>query len=155
MPNRVRPTLSRKTSVPLGDVDNVTLGGVNALGTLEAEIMEGVWSTYDPEVGGEPVTVNSIYEYIVQKRRRDARRSQEEEKSLFYTSVLTTMTRLTKKGFLKQNRGHKQFTYAPSMSREEYETGIAQKLIEAALRISPEAAARFMVSQLTTTPPRQ
>lgn len=72
------------------------------LGTLEAEIMERVWATE------EPVPVRAVVDHL------NLRRSS----PLAYTTVMSTMSRLHRKGWLKRMRYGKQFRYEASASRD-------------------------------------
>jgi predicted transcriptional regulator len=70
------------------------------LGPLEANIMEILWSWHELSVRG-----------VVHKL----------ERPLAYTTVMTTLDRLYKKGLLDRRKCDRAFHYAPRISREEWE----------------------------------
>jgi predicted transcriptional regulator len=79
-----------------------------ALGTLEFELMEILWS------GGE-----SSVRDVVPKLNRP----------LAYTTVMTTLDRLFKKGLLDRHKSDRAFVYLPSLSRQEWERRRAGNLV--------------------------
>ncbi len=70
------------------------------LGDLQREIMEILW-----DMGGGPV--HEVREML--KKKRD----------LAYTTILSSMQKLEKKGWLKHNRKGKNYIYIPVLTREE------------------------------------
>jgi len=72
-----------------------------AFGDLEAVIMDRVW---DRE---EAVTVREIFDELA------------EERTIAYTTVLSTMDNLHRKNWLQRERSGKAYLYTPAMSREE------------------------------------
>ena len=79
-----------------------------ALGTLEFELMEILWSS------GE-----STVRDVVQKLTRP----------LAYTTVMTTLDRLFKKGLLDRHKSDRAFVYLPQLSRQEWERHRAGNLV--------------------------
>jgi predicted transcriptional regulator len=79
-----------------------------ALGSLELELMEILWS------GGE-----SSVRDVVPKLNRP----------LAYTTVMTTLDRLFKKGLLDRHKSDRAFVYSPSFSRQEWERRRAGNLV--------------------------
>jgi len=79
-----------------------------ALGSLELELMEILW------VGGE-----SCVRDVVSKLSRP----------LAYTTVMTTLDRLFKKGLLDRHKSDRAFFYSPSFSRQEWERKRAGNLV--------------------------
>jgi predicted transcriptional regulator len=79
-----------------------------ALGTLEFELMEILW------LGRE-----SSVRDVVPKLSRP----------LAYTTVMTTLDRLFKKGFLDRHKSDRAFVYSPSFSRQEWERRRAGNLV--------------------------
>src|ERR1700756_315279 len=71
---------------------------------LEAEVMESLWAS------GE-ASVRSVMEAL----------NKEASKPRAYTTYMTIMARLHKKGILDRRREGKTDFYAPSQSREEYQ----------------------------------
>ncbi|HEY0000669.1 MAG TPA: BlaI/MecI/CopY family transcriptional regulator [Actinoplanes sp.] len=99
-----------------------------ALGDLEREVMTQLWESV------EPLTVRQVHERL--SRDRD----------LAYTTVMTVLDRLAKKGVVRQEKADRAYRYAPSQSREE----MTAALMLDALRTSPDrdAALVHFVGQL-------
>ncbi|GGL17081.1 BlaI/MecI/CopY family transcriptional regulator [Mangrovihabitans endophyticus] len=91
-----------------------------ALGDLERDVMAQLWDA------GEPLTVRAVHERL--SRRRE----------LAYTTVMTVLDRLAKKGVLVQARDGRAYRYAPAQSREE----MTAALMMDALSAAPDDAAR-------------
>ncbi len=70
-------------------------------GDLEANVMERVWGR---ECG---VTVREVFEELSGARQ------------IAYTTVLSTMDNLHRKGWVKRERDGKAYSYWPTMTREE------------------------------------
>jgi len=70
---------------------------------LESEVMEQLWAA------GE-ATVRSVMEALNKRSRRDRA----------YTTYMTIMARLHKKGLLRRRREGKTDHYAPAFERDEY-----------------------------------
>ena len=79
-----------------------------ALGSLELELMEILWAHGENSVRG-----------IVPKLSRP----------LAYTTVMTTLDRLFKKGLLDRHKSDRAFFYSPSFSRQEWELRRAGNLV--------------------------
>jgi BlaI family transcriptional regulator, penicillinase repressor len=105
-----------------------------ALGDLEREVMTQLWDA------GEPLTVRAVHERL--SRDRD----------LAYTTVMTVLDRLAKKGVVIQEKADRAYRYAPAQSREEMTAAVMLDALsaspdrDAALahfvgRLSPEALA--------------
>lgn len=93
----------------------------HVLGELEAAVMGVLWR--------EPgLTVNQVEERL--RRRRE----------IAHTTVLTTLDRMHRKGYLAREKQGKAFVYAPRYSREEFERGIAQDVLGALLGQFPTPA---------------
>ncbi|GLZ55866.1 hypothetical protein Acsp07_54830 [Actinomycetospora sp. NBRC 106378] len=75
-----------------------TLLGV-ALGELERAVMAQLWSAE------EPLTVRDVHDRL--------------ERELAYTTVMTVLGRLAKKGLVRQERDGKAYRYAAASSREQ------------------------------------
>jgi predicted transcriptional regulator len=89
-----------------------------SLGRLEREVMEQVWRR------GE-VSVRDLHEHF------GARAA--------YTTLMTTLDRLYKKRLLARRKEGRAFLYAPAVSREEFERGVAFDVIAALLGAGPDA----------------
>jgi predicted transcriptional regulator len=79
-----------------------------ALGSLEWELMEILWGQRDSSVRD-----------VVDRLKRP----------LAYTTVMTTLDRLYKKGLLERYKAHRAFLYSPSLSREQWERQRAGTLV--------------------------
>jgi predicted transcriptional regulator len=75
---------------------------VRGFGDLEAVIMRRVWD-HDG-----PVTVRELYEQL------------QRERAIAYTTVMSTMDNLHRKGWLARERDGKAYRYTAVASREEY-----------------------------------
>lgn len=82
------------------------------LGGLEREVMKRVWRD------GE-VSVREVH------RSLDGRPA--------YTTVMTTLDRLYRKGLLVRRKSGRAFLYAARFSREEFERGLAEDVFEGLL----------------------
>jgi predicted transcriptional regulator len=78
------------------------------LGTLETELMEILWASGESNVRD-----------VVQKLSRP----------LAYTTVMTTLDRLFKKGLLDRRKSDRAFFYLPSFTRQEWERRRAGSLV--------------------------
>jgi predicted transcriptional regulator len=74
------------------------------LGDLEAEIMELIWAR-PPSQG---TTVRDVFEILYQQRH------------LAYTTVMSTMSRLAKKQFLRIEKREQTYVYTPTMTEQEF-----------------------------------
>ncbi len=74
------------------------------LGDLEAEVLELVWE----RSGESGVTARDLYEELRLRR------------PIAYTTVMTTMQRLHKKGLLECDRQERAYVYSPRMDREQF-----------------------------------
>ncbi len=72
-----------------------------ALGELERKVMERLWDESDPQ---------SV---------RDVHHALSQERELAYTTVMTVLDRLAKKGVVRRERDGRAYRYAPVQSREE------------------------------------
>ena len=90
------------------------LGVGTVLGELETAVMELLWA--QPR---QTVTE-------VERRLLEAR-------AIAHTTVLTTLDRLHRKGYLIRNKRGKAFVYAPRLSRDEFERGMAEEVLGALL----------------------
>jgi predicted transcriptional regulator len=84
------------------------------LGRLEAEVMEILWQR-------SKQTVSEVEDRLRRKRE------------IAHTTVLTTLDRMYRKGYLTREKSGKAFVYAPRYTREEFERGLAQEVLGALL----------------------
>lgn len=98
----------------------------SALGHLERQVMDVVWES-------DRVSVREV-------RARVTR-------PVAYTTVMTTMDRLFKKGVLLREREGRAFVYRAALSRQEFETMVASGVLRGLLQGSA-GSARPVLSQL-------
>ena len=87
-----------------------------SLGPLEILVMETLW------LHGES-NVRDVVERL--------------ERPLAYTTVMTTLDRLFKKGLLERRKAHRAFLYAPRLSRPQWEQRRAGDLVAGFLASEP------------------
>jgi predicted transcriptional regulator len=91
-----------------------------ALGDLEREVMAQLWDA------AEPLTVRQVQDRLSRDRE------------LAYTTVMTVLDRLAKKGVVTQERADRAYRYAPAQSRGE----MTAALMLDALSAAPDGAVR-------------
>ncbi|MGB7282107.1 MAG: BlaI/MecI/CopY family transcriptional regulator [Candidatus Acidiferrum sp.] len=96
------------------------------LGALEQELMEILWSR------GE----SSVREVVLKLTR-----------PLAYTTVMTTLDRLFKKGLLDRHKSDRAFVYSPSFSRQGWERKRAGNLVAGFLS-GPNTSRELLLSCL-------
>jgi predicted transcriptional regulator len=89
-------------------------GAGHVLGELETAIMNLFWKQRD-------LTVTDV-----EDRLRESRH-------IAHTTVLTTLDRMHRKGYLVREKQGKAFVYSARYSREEFERGMAQEVLGALL----------------------
>ena len=98
-------------------------------GDLEASVMERVWGREDG------VTVREVFEEL-----SDAR-------EIAYTTVLSTLDNLHRKGWVKREREGKAFRYWPTMTREQRSANLMRAAFDSGG--DTEAVLAFFVNQMT------
>jgi predicted transcriptional regulator len=83
-----------------------------ALGKLERQVLEETWQRTE-------VSVRDIYLAF--------------EEKIAYTTLMTTLDRLYKKQILERRKDGRAFLYAAAVSREEFEHGIREDVIDGLL----------------------
>ncbi len=89
-------------------------GVKQVLGELEADVMNLLWQQPNQ-------SVVQVEERL--RRKRD----------IAHTTVLTTLDRMHRKGYLSRKKQGKAFIYSPRYTREEFERGLAQEVLSALL----------------------
>lgn len=97
-----------------------------SLGPLEVDVMEVVWTFGDSNVRD---VVGRI------------------ERKLAYTTVMTTLDRLYKKGLLERELVDRAFVYSPKVSREDWDRSRAGELM-AGFLMGPEESRQLLLSCL-------
>jgi len=95
-----------------------------ALGRLEREVMDVVWTA------GDEFTVRDVQSRLT--------------RTVAYTTVMTTLDRLYKKGLVQRRREGRAFVYTASRSREEMSASFTGGLLRGLLSGGPEAARPFL-----------
>ena len=102
---------------------------MGALGALETEVMDAVWRE------GRELRVRDVH------ARFQAR--------LAYTTVMTTMDRLFKKGLLDRRREGRAFVYAARVTRRQLVLDAGAGLLRGLLDAEGEPALSFLVDAVT------
>ena len=84
-----------------------------ALGDLEVQVMRRIWARR------EPVTVRDVLGDLQRVR------------NIAYTTVMTVMGNLEKKGWLRRLAEGRAYTYEPLVSAEDYSAGLMRQALEA------------------------
>ena len=96
------------------------------LGDLERDVMAQLWDA------GGPLTVRQVHERLAAGGARGAARE------LAYTTVMTVLDRLAKKGVVRQERADRAYRYSAVQTREQ----MTAALMLDALGAAPDGAAR-------------
>jgi predicted transcriptional regulator len=98
------------------------------LGDLECEIMELVWKQANPTV-----TVRNIFDSLRKQRE------------IAYTTVMTTMVRLSEKGLLNiVDKVGLANCYSPAQTREEFMKSAVAMVLEIFVREFPQESQAFL-----------
>ena len=96
------------------------------LGPLERDVMETVWRHYesdgDTSKEGKEAKGVSVRDVHLAFGER-----------LAYTTLMTTLDRLHKKGLLERHKDGRAFLYSPRLSPQEFERSIARDVIDTLL----------------------
>ena len=87
---------------------------MHGFGELEAVLMQRIWDH------GGTVTVRDLFEEL------------REERNIAYTTVMSTMDNLHRKGWLARERDGKAYRYAAVASREEYSARLMREAMAGA-----------------------
>src|SRR5918996_750661 len=96
-------------------------------GHLEAEVMEVLWR-------GADLAVRDVQAQLT--------------RTVAYTTVMTTLDRLFKKGFVNRRREGRAFRYTPAYARHELQATVTTSLLTDLLAGSSPAAATPVLSNL-------
>ena len=106
------------------------------LGDLEHDIMAVLWK------GGE-ATVRQVHQTLETKRE------------IAYTTVMTVMSRLGKKGLLAKSRVGNAFTYTPTCTREQFTQLSLKRVFSGLLRDFSSPAIHQFVEALANQHPEE
>jgi predicted transcriptional regulator len=95
------------------------------LGPLEQEVMDVVWRRGD-------TTVRAVHDDLAARR------------TIAYTTVMTTMTRLATKGLLTRDTEGLAHRYRPAVSRERYARSAVNDVMSWLLERYPEPAVSYL-----------
>jgi predicted transcriptional regulator len=90
-----------------------------SLGKLERTVMETAWTR------GQ-ISASDIYRAF--------------EERTAYTTWMTTLDRLFKKGLLNRRKAGRAYIYSPRLSREDFERGVAEDVLGGLLERNPGGA---------------
>jgi predicted transcriptional regulator len=82
---------------------------LRSFGELEAVLMERLWSV------GRPMVVREVVDGL--------------DRPLAYTTVMTVMDNLHRKGWLNRQRDGRAWRYEPAVSRESYTAGLMNDVL--------------------------
>ncbi len=92
---------------------------LDQLGSLESELMERIWRSSE-------ISVRDLHAEFASR--------------LAYTTVMTTMDRLYKKGLLRRHKVGKAYFYAPALTEQQYRERLAHHLFGMVLNDGDGAA---------------
>lgn len=95
------------------------------LGPLEQDVMDAAWQLGD-------ATVRDVHERLSADR------------SIAYTTVMTTMARLARKGLLVRDTADLAHRYRPAVGRDEYARSATRDVLSWLLERYPEPAAAYL-----------
>lgn len=95
------------------------------LGPLEQDVMDVVWQLGD-------ATVRDVHSQLARQR------------TIAYTTVMTTMSRLAAKGLLSRDTGGLAHRYRPAVSRDRYARSTVEHVLTWLLDRYPEPAAAYL-----------
>lgn len=104
-------------------------------GQLEAQVMERLWAA------GQPVTVRVVFEELAAERQ------------IAYTTVMTVLDKLHRKGWLSRVMVDRAYVYSPVRTREAYSADLMREALSDS-RNSPGTLVAFL-DQLTVAEARQ
>jgi predicted transcriptional regulator len=103
---------------------------IRGFGELEAVIMDRMWSR-DSAI---PTTVRELFDELATER------------SIAYTTVMSTMDNLHTKGWLARERDGKAYRYWPTLSREQHSARLMREALDGGG--SPELVLQHFVEQI-------
>ncbi len=101
----------------------------DVLGPLETEVMDIIWDQ------GE-VTVRDVYEVLHERR------------SIAYTTVMTTMSRLADKGVLMRIEDRQAHRYSPLLSKEKYARSTVKSVMDWLVGQFQEPTVAYLVDRV-------
>ena len=83
---------------------------------------------------------------------RDLYQEIRREKDIAYTTALTVLDRLSKKGFIKKDRESGTILFTPAISRQAYESKVTESFVQKAFDISPDLAISAFADMFSKMP---
>ena len=99
------------------------------LGPLEADVMDVVWDRRD-------VTVRDVHEALSSRR------------AIAYTTVMTTLGRLTDKGLLRRTEDQPAHHYSALVTREQYARSTVKSVVDWLVSHFPDPAVAYLVDRV-------
>lgn len=109
-----------------------------ALGELEAQVMEAVWDA------PEAVSVEEVRSSL-----------EDQGKEAAYTTIMTTMSRLHDKGLLEREQRGRAYYYWPTLSRGELGQNVTRRVIDGLLSSFADPAISYFVEAMGDQDPDQ
>ena len=106
------------------------------LGTLECQVMDALWS------GTDSMCVDDVRRIL-----------QDSGKESAYTTIMTTLARLHKKGFLERTMKGRAYYYTSRISKRELGTSVTKQVIDGLLATFAEPAMSYFVDALGENDP--
>jgi predicted transcriptional regulator len=103
-------------------------GLASLFGTLELRVLEVLW-----EHGAEASVRDVLADFP----------------NAAYTTVMTTMERLARKGVLERRKDGRAFLYRPAQSREEMESGLVARAIGTLLETNAQPVLSCLVEEVS------
>lgn len=100
---------------------------------LERPLMEILWTKGS-------MKGRALYEEIHRKR------------DIAYTTALTVLDRLSKKGLIKKDRKSGIILFTPAVSRQAYESAVTESLVQKAFEVSPDLAVSAFADMFSKMP---
>jgi predicted transcriptional regulator len=106
------------------------------LGDLESDVMEVAWARGEVSV-------------------RDVLRRLEAKRPIAYTTVMTTLARLARKGLLTRRKVESAYLYTPAASRDQLATTVAESVIDGLLEGFGSAAMSRLLDRVQREDPER
>ena len=98
--------------------EEIGINGLNSISHLEVEIMQIVWGKFK-------IPVREVHEIMLKKEMK-----KKEQGFIPYTTVMSTMATLARKGLLKQDKSAKTYIYSAAVNRKELSKSIIKSIVE-------------------------
>ena len=85
-------------------------------------------------------------------RGRDLYEEIRRARDIAYTTALTVLGRLSKKGLIKKDRKSGTILFTPAVSRYAYESAVTESLVQKAFEVSPDLAVSAFADMFSKMP---